>query len=469
MTPFQLQIRPIPGSTDLNCRWFGQSTIHAEGSLTLSRSTNSLAATISDSFVIDLRPLLAEIGAIADEQRFRQADEFLLLRELLTDAGFDELCEALYHFLWRETCTLKTSPTGELKSLSIGYYRNQEMEVTWERIWTDPDQRLVRVWFATNRKPLPEASGQLPERPPGFSTTESADQLSYGICEVFIPKSHKPGSTGTAWWRRLIRLEADDSLQLRGTYPVARDIFWAGLHQRLDQWWAPGERNLFVLIHGFNVGFDEAAIRAAQLGYDLKLPGEIAFYAWPSNGSLADYPADEATIGASVGHIAEFLQQLSEQSGAERIHLFVHSMGNRGFLGALERLAADHQPELRLGQVFFCAPDEDARIFRDKTGRFPHHSENRSLLVSAADRAVAASKWLHQHDRAGLIPPVNEFPGIETLAVEGFGILDLGHGYFAEAEPVILDIREAIDSRRHAADRALPRAVNGHYVIDIGG
>jgi len=46
-------------------------------------------------------------------------------------------------------------------------------------------------------------------------------------------------------------------------------------------------------------------------------------------------------------------------------------------------------------------------------------------------------------------------------------LLDLGHGYFAEAEPVILDLREAIASRRRAAEREAPRAQEGHFVIDL--
>ena len=438
--------------------WFGPSAVRAEGGLTLPRADGTWAATLlfpaAGPGLIDLRPLLAEVaaGIIADEQGLRRADECLPLRELLSADGFDQLCKALYRFLWRQARRPANLSFAGIKAMPS------------ERIWTDPDQRLVRVWFATNRRPI-EAQGMVV----GFNPDQSADRLSYGACEVFIPKSHKPGSTGSAWWRRLIRLEADDSLEVHSTYPVAQEAFWAGLQQRLGQWWNPGERNLFVLIHGFNVGFDEAAIRAAQLGYDLKLPGEIAFYSWPSNGSVINYPADEATITASVGHIAEFLQQLTAQSGAERIHLFVHSMGNRGFLGALERLAATQRPRLRLGQVFFCAPDEDVRTFADKTGQFPSDSENRTLLVSEQDRAVAASKWLHRHHRVGLIPPVIEFPGIETIAVQGFGILDLGHGYFAEAESVILDIREAIASQRHAADREFPQAVTegDYYTIDI--
>lgn len=62
--------------------------------------------------------------------------------------------------------------------------------------------------------------------------------------------------------------------------------------------------------------------------------------------------ANATTIGASVPHIAQRLHELSKRSGAERIHIFVYRMGNRGFLAALERIVAKGQPKLKLGQVF---------------------------------------------------------------------------------------------------------------------
>ena len=164
----------------------------------------------------------------------------------------------------------------------------------------------MRVWFATNRKPV--ESDDLVVR---FDSEQSADDLTYGVCNVFIPKSHKPGSIGTPWWRRWIRLEADDSLKVHGMHALPREVFWAGLARKLENWWDAGQRNLFVLIHGFNVSFEEAAVRAAQIGYDLKVPGEMAFYSWPSHGAATAYAADEATIGASVPHIAQFLHELS--------------------------------------------------------------------------------------------------------------------------------------------------------------
>ncbi len=301
----------------------------------------------------------------------------------------------------------------------------------------------------------------------GFDSEQSVDGITYGVCNVFIPASHKPGSTGTPWWRRWIRLEADDQLQVHSTHGLPRDVFWAEFASKLHTWWNAGERNAFVLIHGYNVSFDEAAMRAAQIGYDLKIPGEMAFYSWPSQGSAANYPADEATITASFPYIAAFLRELSEQSGAERIHLFVHSMGNRGFLSALERLVAEDHPTLRLGQVFFCAPDEDVRTFKDKATKFPHHFENRTLLVSPDDKAVAVSKWAHKHDRVGIAPPVTTVAGIETIEVRGFGLLDLGHGYFAAAAPVMQDIREAIETGKRARDRTIPRDFGTHFAIDI--
>ncbi len=450
MKPYYLQVKFTGEPGSINVQWFGPSAIHAAGSAHHALRPGAGAALVPDPYLIDLQPLLAEIaaGTISDAEGFQAADEFLMLRDLLADDDLEQLCETLYHFLWREA----------QQGLALeGVQRGAD-----GRIWIDPDRRLVRVWFATDRKPV-QFDGVVEQ----FDSEESAERLTYGVCNVFIPKSHKPGSTGTAWWRRWIRLEADDSLQIHGIHALPRDVFWAGLANKLKTWWKPGQRNMFVLIHGFNVSFEEAAIRAAQIGYDLKVPGEIAFYSWPSQGSTAAYSADEATITASVPHIAQFLHELSERSGAERVHLFVHSMGNRGFLRSLERLVADGRPTLRLGQVFFCAPDEDARTFKDTVNRYPHSFERRTLLVSPDDQAVFVSQWKHRFSRVGYVPPVTVVEGIETVEVGGFGLLDLGHGYFASAGPVIQDIREAIQTGKPARERTIPRAFEDHFAIDI--
>ncbi|MEM7042811.1 MAG: hypothetical protein AAF543_08365 [Pseudomonadota bacterium] len=46
-------------------------------------------------------------------------------------------------------------------------------------------------------------------------------------------------------------------------------------------------------------------------------------------------------------------------------------------------------------------------------------------------------------------------------------MLDLGHGYFASARPVIEDIREAIETGKPAGEQAIPRIVGAHFSIDF--
>ena len=452
MKPYHLYIENNPTLPTVGVTLYGELANRPLGSTDCQRKDDPLAKLSAD-LVIGLDPLMDDIEAniLTSAEQLQSADDLLQLRDLLLEKDFIDLCDMLFNVL---------SDAVNNSSVARGTSRSSTTQQSSR--WVDPDKRLVRVWFATNRLPT-----NLHEIEQNFDSDRSAEALTYGVCNVFIPKSHKPGSTGTAWWRRWIRLEEDDSLKVHSAHALPKDAFWAGFRHKLESWWKPGERNAFALIHGFNVSFEEAALRAAQIGYDLKLPGEMAFYSWPSRGNVSDYTADEATISASVKYIAQFLQELCENSGAERVHLFVHSMGNRGFIAALERLMAEGFPELRLGQVFFCAPDEDVRTFGDKTSAFPHQYENRTLYVSGDDKAVTASRWLHKADRVGVVPPVYHYPNIETIEVDGFGILELGHGYFATAEPLIQDIREAIETRKTAAERHIPKALGDHYLIDV--
>ena len=449
MNPFHLLIELLLTAGRLRATWYGQSALTPVGMQEWPLVAGLLVGGLPTRFTIDLRPLLDEViaGSIEDETALAQADELLPLRDLLTPADFIDLATLLFDLLWKEA----------RERVDFGLEKGLP-----ERVWSDPDRRLVRVWFATNRQPRDPANISL-----GFDEAKSADGLTYGCCHVFIPKSHQPGSVGSPWWRRWIRLAADDRLELRSIEGLAHDQFWSNLADKLQSWWAPGERNLFVLIHGYNVGFTEAAIRAAQIGYDLKVPGEMAFFSWPSRGTTLQYSADETTIEVSVSAIAHFLREMVAKAGAERIHLFVHSMGNRGLLNALEGLVKENAPGLRLGQVFFCAPDVDVRIFKEKAPHVPQHAENCTLLISPQDRAVALSEWLHQFDRVGVAPPVTVLPGIDTIEVRGFGLLDFGHGYFAEAAPVIEDLRTAILTKQKASARKRLQRIEDYYGIDI--
>jgi esterase/lipase superfamily enzyme len=202
---------------------------------------------------------------------------------------------------------------------------------------------------------------------------------------------------------------------------------------------------MHLMTDSYNVSFEDAALRAAQIGCDLSLGGVMAFFSWPSRGRFDDYSADEASIEASEPYIVEFLLKLITHSGATRVHIIAHSMGNRGLLRAMNNIASDLKSQNKIfGQIVLAAADVDSGTFKNLSGSYVTSSERTTLYVSARDRAVEASRWLHGYARAGLTPPVMIIPGINTVHVAKSDLTLIGHGYVGEARPVLQDIHDLI-------------------------
>ncbi len=322
----------------------------------------------------------------------------------------------------------------------------------------DGDQ-IYPVWFGTNRKPEPGGSG---------FTSERHDRITRGRVNVFVPEAHRFGEIGTSLWRRLLRLDfRDDRLRVQRIETEERDRFFDEIRMAMDAASVENRRSPHALffLHGYNVTFEGAAIRAAQLGCDLAVPGATAFFSWPSRGSVLAYTADEASIEASERAITEFLVDFATHCGAERVHLIAHSMGNRGLLRALQRIAgnAETRGRVRFGQIFLAAPDIDRDLFLDLAELYPEHSDRTTLYSSNRDRAVHLSSKFHDAPRAGYFTPYTVAPGIDTIAVPDFDVDLLGHSYFAQAEALLHDM---FDLLRHGAppnerQRLAPREVEG--------
>jgi esterase/lipase superfamily enzyme len=301
---------------------------------------------------------------------------------------------------------------------------------------------LYSVLYATNRKPV-DASD--PSR--GFTNRrDDSDAVRYGICEVQIPKAHHFGTTGTALYRRVLKLHfSDDRLKVVRQTKIDAVHFFDFLRRQLAGL-EEADRVLLVYLHGYNVSFGEAAVRAAQIGFDLKVPGATAFFSWPSCGSARAYLADADRIAASEKQIADFLTQTSRMTGARAVHIIAHSMGNRGFARAIQRITAtaSAQGGVRFGQIVLAAPDIEVGLFRDLAAIYPSISDHTTMYVSARDHALALSKHLQKSDRAGYTPPVTIVPEIDTIEVTDIDISMLGHTYYAQAAPVLYDIDELL-------------------------
>jgi esterase/lipase superfamily enzyme len=303
--------------------------------------------------------------------------------------------------------------------------------------------RVYPVWFGTDREP--NDGGDLAK---GFSCDRAKDPsaIYFGMCDVVIPKAHKFGSVGSSWWKRFVTID-DDRLILRKIRLLQREAFWSSARDAIALA-EVGERMAFVFIHGFRVTFEEAALRAAQIGFDLKVPGIMAFFSWPSKGrlSLFDYTADEASIEASTKKIATFLTGFAEQTNAEHVHVIAHSMGNRGLLRAMHEIIDDAAKSSKkpFRHLLFAAPDVDAAVFCELAKNYGDIAEHATLYVSSRDRAIASSGIIHDAPRAGFVPPVTLLEGIDTVEVSNVDLTLLGHGYYGSAEGVLYDMRELL-------------------------
>ncbi len=296
---------------------------------------------------------------------------------------------------------------------------------------------IVKVYYATDRQRT--SSKQLAS----IYSGEPADpiRISYGICEVSIPKGHKPGQLeAPSIYRFEFKEDPDKHVVLLNVHPQEKKSYFRNLKDVIAR--SKGE-NAFIFIHGYNVTFSDAARRTAQISYDLGFDGAPVFYSWPSTGELSGYPADEDNILWAQENIKQFLRDFVEQTDAKNIYLVAHSMGSRALTGAVASLISEAPKfKKRFKEIILAAPDISARIFKDHIApKMLEASNNVTLYVSADDKALLASRNFHSNPRAGEAGEnIIIFKGIDTIDATGIDASLLAHSYFAEAKSIISDI-----------------------------
>jgi esterase/lipase superfamily enzyme len=307
-----------------------------------------------------------------------------------------------------------------------------------------PDATAVRVFYATDRLQLPKLTGGVQ-----YSKQRSLmGSVHYGKCEVSIPASHKVGKLETPSILRLeFRPDPKKHIILTKTDSLEEEEFFTQVNASVSR---STTKDTFVFIHGYNVSFEDAARRTGQMAYDLDFVGAPVFYSWPSNGKVADYPKDETNITWSTPHFQRFLKLMSERSGAERIHIIAHSMGNRAVCDALRALSYAN-PYLTFSHVVLAAPDIDAETFQELAETLQLISGRITLYESSKDKALSASKRIHGNPRAG--EPLLVIPGLDTIDASEIDTDFLGHSYFSSNWPLLSDIHAILSDDKPPAGR----------------
>ena len=211
----------------------------------------------------------------------------------------------------------------------------------------------------------------------------------------------------------------------------------------------------FVFVHGYNTTFDHALFRTAQIAYDLGEPNDATgvftpfgtpfLYSWPSAGGELYYPYDQESARFAVAHLKAFLDLIVAQSGAKKIHLIAHSMGNVPLLNALADVATTTRGGASIDQVILAAPDMDAAEFRRLAAKVRPIARGLTMYSSASDAAMDVSRTLHN----GLPRAGDVITGTPTLA-SGVHTIDIseittcyfctGHSEYVEQPTLLNDI-----------------------------
>ncbi|MGQ0673255.1 MAG: tetratricopeptide repeat protein [Hyphomicrobium sp.] len=218
-------------------------------------------------------------------------------------------------------------------------------------------------------------------------------------------------------------------------------------------------KHAFVFVHGFNVSFENAVRRAAQISYDLNFDGAPFLFSWPSRGSLWSYTSDRESAEIAVNHLKSFLELIVVQTQATHLHLIAHSMGNVVLLNALEKikLGQPSQSTARFAEIVLHSPDVDRDRFGQLMGAIQGVASNITLYSSTSDRALGVSSWIWGAvGRAGAELAV--VPGVETIDVTAAGssLLGLNHDIYATNPAIFNDMRTVLQSGKHPPDKRSP-------------
>jgi esterase/lipase superfamily enzyme len=317
---------------------------------------------------------------------------------------------------------------------------------------------VVRAFYATDR-------GQVLEGGLHFDADRSASgKINYGECLISFPKIHKKGHLETPSILKLeFRPDPKKHIILQSIQSFEEAVFLERLAAQVS---ASATKEAFIFVHGYYVSFEDAARRTGQLAFDLEFVGAPIFYSWPSNGKFADYFKDEANVTWSTPHFQRFLSLISQRSGATRVHIIAHSMGNRAVCDALKALSADPNNNVKFNHLVLAAPDIDADTFRELAAALQKVSGLITLYESTNDKAIHASKKIHGSPRAG--EPLLIIPGLDTVDASKVDTDFLGHSYFGETWTLLADIHSILSDDKPAGRRFGLRGIDdpaGKYYV----
>lgn len=296
----------------------------------------------------------------------------------------------------------------------------------------EPDFLKLQVLYGTNRNKVDKGAN--------YENTRD-DKLHLGYCEVSIPAKHKIGNLERPSWFRTLFFEESSKkhFTILSNNLINEMEFRHLLQNKVGE---SDEKDSLLFIHGFNVEFNEAIMRTAQLGHDLNFKGGISSFSWPSIGKVSGYTTDCDSAKLSSRFLCDFLKILVNDN-TKKLHIIAHSMGNVVLTEALVQLKKEgFLPNTIINQIILAAPDIDKDIFINQIMPSINGIARLTMYASDRDKALLISRKIrHDYNRLGEGGEnIVLVDGLESIDASKVDTALLGHGYFADTQSLINDI-----------------------------
>jgi esterase/lipase superfamily enzyme len=181
------------------------------------------------------------------------------------------------------------------------------------------------------------------------------------------------------------------------------------------------DKDLILYVHGANNTFYRSSAQAAQFHHFTGRNSVVMFYAWPSAASLLRYAVDVNNAKRTVPVFTRLLELLGRYSTARSIDILAYSAGAQVLSPALAKLSEKYKDDdikqlkqrLRLGEIYFAAPDLDFRSFLKDLATYIDLPNHVTLALNPDDSVLKFAARHHKASRAGR-PDPDELSAEET-------------------------------------------------------
>jgi esterase/lipase superfamily enzyme len=317
------------------------------------------------------------------------------------------------------------------------------------------DANFLYTLYATNR---------LPYDKPNSSSTGYSIFPSNILRLGFVV--HSVGKEGTTWddlYAQSIKQKRDKDLLIKQIHAKemtqydqdddigATTYRGEGFFDQINKILAKSfDKDILVYVHGANSNFYRATAQGAQYFHFTGHNSVVLTFSWPSAENILKYKTDVAHAKQTIPAFTRLLELLARHTNARNINILAYSAGAQVVapgLASLDNLyptipTDELKQRLRIGEVYFAAPDTDFKAFvqryldfKDIVGRTTINlNQNDSVLrLAAFQNGVSRlgrpdGTELTEQERKLMIAAL-ETPNLDVLDVGGSEALRVGRAH----------------------------------------